>query len=99
MYRNYIILFPDDLQALMQKPRLYLKNKELVVVLTGGHNNCREESVPCSDNFGSAVSSEKWLPLPEMPCPRTRHAAAVCTGQLFVVGGSAVTPLFHFNPL
>ena len=83
----------------MQKPRLYLKNKELVVVLTGGHNNCREESVPCSHNFGSAVSSEKWLPLPEMPCPRTRHAAAVCAGQLFVVSGTAGTPLFHFNPL
>ena len=31
-------LFPDSIQALMQMPRLCLKSKEPVVVLTGGHS-------------------------------------------------------------
>ena len=54
--------------------------------------------MPRSDTFGFAVSSEKWLPLPKMPYPRTRPAAAVHTGQLFLVSGAEGT-LFHFNPL
>lgn len=94
-------LFPDSYQVLMQRPRLCLKRKELVVVLTGGHNidNLRQE--PTDETFGFVLSSKKWLNLPMMPWPRTRHAAAVCGGQLFVVGGNSdapSAPLCYFNP-
>ena len=90
-------LFPDSFQVLMQRPRLCLKRKELVVVLTGGHNidDFRE---PTNETIGFVLSSKKWLNLPMMPCPRTRHAAAVCGGQLFVVGGNTDVPLCYFNP-
>lgn len=90
-------LFPDSYHVLMQRPRLCLKRKELVVVLTGGHN-IDDHREPTSDTFGFVLSSKKWLNLPMMPCPRTRHAAAVCGGELFVVGGNSVAPLCHFNP-
>lgn len=33
-----------------------------------------------------------------MPRPRTRHGAAVCGGQLYVVGGNSSDPMFSFNP-
>lgn len=89
-------LFPDSFQVLMQRPRLCLKRKELVVVLTGGHN-VEGHYQPTSDTFGFILSSKKWLNLPMMPCPRTRHAAAVCGGQLFVVGGNSDAPLCYFN--
>ena len=90
-------LFPDSFQVLMQRPRLCLKRKELVVVLTGGHN-IDDHRQPTNETFGFVLSSKKWLNLPMMPCPRTRHAAAVCGGQLFVVGGNSDCPLCYFNP-
>lgn len=91
-------LFPDNPQVLFQRPRLCLKSKELAVVLTGGHENCAEDPQPCSDVFGLVLSTMKWLALPIMPYPRTRHAAAVCGGQLFVVGGNPDASVCYYNP-
>ena len=93
------LLFPDDLQVLMQKPRSCLKSKELIVVLTGGHENCRDESVPCNDTLGFVVSVEEGIPLPKMPSPLARHAAALCDGNLYVLGGTGANVLYKFNPL
>ena len=85
-------LFQD--YVLLQGPRLCLKFKETVVVLTGGHR-----SVSTSTTLGFVLATKKWLQLPMMPCPRTRHAAAVCGGQLYVVGGLSEIPLCCFNPV
>ncbi|KAJ7372050.1 hypothetical protein OS493_021478 [Desmophyllum pertusum] len=90
-------LFPDSFQDSMQRPRLCLKSKELVVILTGGHSS-RNNADPQSDTFGFVLDTNKWLQLPMMPYPRTRHVAAVCDGQLYVVGGTKKAPLCHFNP-
>lgn len=80
--------------VLLQGPRLCLKFKETVVVLTGGHR-----SGSTSTTLGFVLATKKWLQLPMMPCPRTRHAAAVCGGQLYVVGGFSELPLCCFNPV
>lgn len=85
-------LFQD--YVLLQGPRLCLKFKETVVVLTGGHR-----SGSTSTTLGFVLATKKWLQLPMMPCPRTRHAAAVCGGQLYVVGGFSELPLCCFNPV
>ncbi|KAJ7372049.1 Kelch-like protein 6 [Desmophyllum pertusum] len=87
-------LFPDS----MQRPRLCLKSKELVVILTGGHDCEEGKRDPESDTFGFVLSTNKWVQLPMMPYPRTRHVAAVCDGQLYVVGGNKKAPLCYFNP-
>ena len=87
-------LFQD--YVLLQGPRLCLKFKETVVVLTGGH---RSGSISTSTTLGFVLATKKWLQLPMMPCPRTRHAAAVCGGQLYVVGGFSEIPLCCFNPV
>ena len=89
-------LFPDHFQVLLQRPRLCLKTKEPVVVLTGGH---KVYTSPNSYTTGFVLDTKKWLQLPMMPCPRTRHAAAVCGGQLYVVGGNSEAPLSYFNPV
>ena len=34
-----------------------------------------------------------------MPASRTCHGAAVCDGQLYVVGGRSSQPVLHFNPI
>ncbi|KAL9951797.1 hypothetical protein ACROYT_G044526 [Oculina patagonica] len=44
------------------------------------------------------LSESVWQPLPSMPCPRTRHGAAVCCGQLYVLGGNSQKPMCSFNP-
>ncbi|KAL9974028.1 hypothetical protein ACROYT_G020557 [Oculina patagonica] len=88
-------LFPDGIQALMKMPRLCLKHKEPVVILTGGHT---VSSSPIADTLGLVLATKKWFNLPVMPCPRTRHAAAVCAGQLYVMGGNSDAPLYYFNP-
>ena len=89
-------LFPDSFQVLLQRPRLCLRTNEPVVVLTGGHTANKR---PRSHTTGFVLFSKKWLQLPMMPCPRTRHAAAVCGGQLYVVGGNSEAPLSYFNPV
>lgn len=94
-------LFPDDYQVLLQRPRLCLKSKELVVVFTGGHE-LGEETVllkPRSSTFGYLVATKQWISLPKMPFRRTQHAAAVSCGQLYVAGGQTIAPLCYFNPL
>ena len=86
-------LFQD--YVLLQGPRLCLKFKDTVVVLTGGHRS----GISTSTTLGFVLATKKWLQLPMMPCPRTRHAAAVCGGQLYVVGGFSEIPLCCFNPV
>ena len=88
-------LFPDSLQALLQRPRLCLKTEEPVVVLTGGHGS---SSGAQYDTLGYVLATKKWCQLPAMPFSRTKHAAAVSGGQLYVVGGHQWGPLSYFNP-
>lgn len=96
-------LFPDDFEVLLRRPRLCLKSSELVVVLTGGHEIAAETRAenfkPRSSTFGFSLSTKEWLYLPKMPYRRSRHASAVCCGQLYVVGGNTEAPLCYFNPL
>ena len=53
----------------------------------------------CSDTFGFSFATKQWISLPSMRHHRSRHAAAVCCGQLYVVGGREILPLSYFDPL
>ena len=88
-------LFPDSFQASMPRPRLCLKCKEPVVVITGGHE---ANTSSIAETLGFVLDTKEWLHLPTMPCSRTRHVAAVCDGQLYVMGGNSDVPLCYFNP-
>jgi len=92
-------LFPDDFMGRSFKPRACLNNNESVVVITGGHDGIGLSKQTATNNTYSFLLSRKhWLPLSTMPYPRTRHGAAVCCGQLFVIGGNSSDPMCSFNP-
>lgn len=88
-------LFPDQVRVLRQRPRRCLKSKELVVVLNGGS----AKNVFSSSNraFAYVLDTGEWLELPKMSYGRTKHAAAVCGGKLYVVGGERAS-LLVFDP-
>ncbi len=88
-------MFPDLFQNTSIKPRACLNRFESAVVLTGGHR--ADKSITDATNC-FLLSKNHWLSLPVMPCPRTRHGAAVCCGQLYVFGGSKSGPMCSFNP-
>ena len=86
-------LFPDIFLGVSPKPRACLKSAETVIILTGGHKNEETDSTNCF-----LLSKNQWLSLPRMPFPCTRHGAAVCCGQLYVVGGKSSHPMRYLNP-
>ena len=95
-------LFPDLFQNVSLRPRTCLSKYESVVVLTGGHrafkNSENEQGVVTDFTNCFLLSKNYWLSLPSMPCPRTRHGAAVCCGQLHVLEGNASARVCSFNP-
>lgn len=78
-------LFLDQLRVLRQRSRRCLKSKELIVVLNGYH--AKSFFAKSDQTFAFVLDTGKWLELPRMPSSRTHHAAAVCGGKLYVVGG------------
>ena len=88
-------LFPDRFEDITLKPRLSLEKYECVVVLTGGVIMGLEEQ---TRSYCFVPSTESWVSLPMMPCPRSHHGAAVCAGLLYVMGGGESTPVCCFNP-
>lgn len=97
--RVNFFLFPDAYLGKSLKPRACLQNNESVVLLTGGHNGeDLAQQTSTSNAYCFLLSENRWLLLPQMPRPRTRHGAAVCGGQLYVVGGNSSDPMFSFNP-
>ena len=92
-------LFPDEFHRTLQRPRLCLKTHELVAVLTGGHELEEYTAKSSSDIFGFSLATKQWVSLPRMRHHRSRHAAAVCCGQLYIVGGRKMLPLSYFDPL
>ena len=91
-------LFPDHFVGMLLKPRKCLTRYEHAVVLTGGHNDDKQSS-GCKQTYGLSLSTNKWLVLHRMPCsPRSRHGAAVCGGQLYVLGGQSCQPMCCYNP-
>jgi len=92
-------LFPDTFLDRALKPRTCLSSNEYVVILTGGHKGINSShQTAASDANCFVLSKNSWLLLPTMPFSRTRHGAAVCRGQLYVVGGKASIPMCSFNP-
>ncbi len=97
-------LFPDRFQSLSLKPRACLSRYESAVVLTGGHRSLDSSEDASSKKMETnstscfLLSKSQWLSLPVMPCPRTRHGAAVCCGQLYVFGGNSPASISCFNP-
>ena len=92
-------LFPDSFLAMSLKPRECLNSNQSVVILTGGHHAFNLQDQKGTSNVNCLVlSNNDWLSLPLMPVPRTRHGAAVCCGQLYVVGGNSSGPMCIFNP-
>ena len=90
-------LFPDHFEGVLLKPRNCLSMYEHAVVLTGGH--C-DDQPPSAQTYGFSLTTSKWVTLSMMPCFRSRHSAAVCGEQLYVLGGhsdQAVT-VCCFNP-
>ena len=88
-------LFPELYQSASLKPRTCLTRDESVVVLTGGHRDGISDT-DITNCF--LLSKYHWQPLPKMPWPRTRHGAAVCCGQLYLLGGNHSKPMCSFNP-
>jgi len=72
---------------------------ESVVILTGGHTTRSGKDQTGTRKTNCLLLSQyHWLLLPKMPFARTRHGAAVCCGQLYVVGGKSPFPMCSFNP-
>lgn len=88
-------LFPDHFEGMLLKPRTCLTKYEHAVVLTGGHGDDRQ---PSKQTYCFSLLSNKWVELSVMPCSRTRHSAAVCGGQLYVLGGLPSQPVCCLNP-
>ena len=86
---------PDCFLSMSLKPRVCLSIMEPVIILTGGHTK-RNGLV---NTHCYLLSKNSWVSLPNMPFPRTRHGAAVCCGQLYVVGGKPEPPACTFNPI
>ena len=90
---------PDSFLGMTLKPRACLSTMESVVILTGGHKKLGSpEQNGTTNTHCLSLSKNHWLSLPAMPFPRTRHAAAACCGQLYVVGGKSSDPMCSFNP-
>ena len=88
-------LFPDRFEDITLKPRLSLEKYEHVVVLTGG---CNRDGLK-RETHCFVPSTVTWVSLPMMPFPRSHHAAAVCDGLLYIMGGKIVGPaVCCFNP-
>ena len=86
-------LFPDRFEDITLKPRLSLEKYESVVVLTGGI----DEGLEPNRSYCFVPSTVTWVSLPMMPCPRSHHAAAVCAGLLYVMGGRESIPVCCFS--
>lgn len=87
-------LFPDHFECMLLKPRSCLNQYEHAVILTGGH--CEDE--PSSkQTYCFSLTTNKWIELSTMPFSRSRHGAAVCSGQLYVLGGQPRAPVWCFN--
>ena len=86
-------LFPEYLQDTSLNPRLCLAKYEQVVILTGG------EDIFGPNDYSQCLvlSCSKWLSLPAMP-PCSPRSAAVCGGQLYVMGEKEKTSVCCFNP-
>ena len=85
------ILFPDRYQDMPLKPRVSLDKYEHVVVLTAGE----EYKIYCF-----VPSTKTWVSIPNMPCSRSHHGAAVCGGLLYILGGDGENSksVCCFNP-
>ena len=88
-------LSPDRFLGMSLKPRTCLSSVESAIILTGGHHS----TVNNRNTYCFLPSKNHWLSLPEMPFPRTRHGAAVCCGQLYVIGGMVKEPACSYNPI
>ena len=88
-------LFPDQVRVLRQRPRRCLKSKVLAVVVHGGSG--KNGSSSSNRALAFILDTGKWFELPRMPYGRTQHAAAVCGGRLYVVGGDR-SSLWVFDP-
>ena len=88
-------LFADRFEDITLKPRLSLEKYEHVVVLTGFITGLEEQP---TQSYCFVPSTVTWMSLPMMPCPRSCHGAAVCSGLLYVVGGNESAPVCCFNP-
>ena len=86
---------PDRFLGMSLKPRTCLSTVESAIILTGGHHST---NVSNRSTYCFLPSKNHWLSLPEMPFPRTRHGAAVCCGQLYVVGGKVEEPACSYDP-
>lgn len=94
------LLSPEHFKCKIMKSRKCLRKREYGVVLTGGHckyQQCTRETY----GFSLSGSTEQWAILSAMPGSRTRHAATLCDGQLYVVGGTSSKPatVIRFNPM
>ena len=85
--------FPDSFLSTRLQPRTCLRMNELAVIITGGHDANVSNNAYCF-----LLSKNQWASLPSMPFSRTRHGAAVCCGQLYVVGGQSSHPMCIYNP-
>ena len=86
-------LFPEYFQDTKLNPRLSLGKYEQVVVLTGKYRKFTNQSTP-----GFVLSNFKWVSLPRMPLSSSPRSAAVCGGQLYVMGGKNSNSVCCFNP-
>ena len=91
---------PDCFLSMSLKPRTCLSIMEPVIFLTGGHTETNGADQKGTINtHGYLLSKNSCLSLPKMPFPCTRHGAAVCCGQLYLVGGKPESPACIFNPI
>ena len=86
-------LFPEYFQDTKLNPRLSLGKYEQVVVLTGKYRKFTNQNTP-----GFVLSNFKWVSLPRMPLSSSPRSAAVCGGQLYVMGGKNSNSVCCFNP-
>ena len=86
--------FPDCYQGMPLKPRFCLEKH--VVVLTGGVDNSGVEK---QDTWCFMLSTKTWASLPTMPCYCSNGNAAVCGGQLYVLGEGEPDANLNRSPL
>ena len=87
-------LFPDHFECMLLKPRSCLTKYEHAVILTGGHG---KHGLCSKQTHCFSLTTNKWMKLSTMPFSRTRHGAAVCSGQFYVLGGEPSSPICCFN--
>ena len=86
-------LFPEYFQDTKLNPRLSLGKYEQVVVLTDKYRKFTNQNT-----LGFVLSNFKWVSLPRMPWSSSPRSAAVCGGQLYVMGGKNSNSVCCFNP-